>query len=107
MKDFDQQNPKIEQHEIENEKQEIKFVGQIKNPMNGHILFEYNMKTGELLEVKPIRQIAINPHTLQPIYDSKMKIKENCYYFYKLNQSNAIKHLYKIGLLKSTKILKE
>jgi len=104
---FKENKPKVENHEKELKQQEIRFVGELKNPMNGHVLWSYNLKSGELLEIEPIRSIAVNAMTMQPIYDAKLEIKPNHYYFYKLNQENAIKHLLKEGLVKSNKVLKK
>ena len=104
MKGLDDNKPKIEVREKENKKQEIRYIGSLKNPLDGRKLWEFNMRTGELLPVEPKRTVAVDANTMQPIYSSKIETNQNCYYFWCLNQRSAVNHLFKRGYLKSKQV---
>ncbi len=116
MKDFDQHGPpdKIRSHHERNIKDEIVKREARMLTNRSHQTFQYNKKTGILSiaeieeQVAVIREspaekgrIYIIPHVdHRPKIVKKIKSRENCLYFQKLNFKNAVLFLQKQGYKK-------
>lgn len=61
----------------------------------GHILWEFNIATGKLERATVVRKVAIGMNGKEKKSSVVME-KENCLYFFALNEKNAWKRLGKI-----------
>ena len=91
---------KPKQEEVKQIQQEYKLIGTLtKN--KGHILFEYNKTTKEILPAKFQQDKVINidfkTEKTSRLNKSKVVINKDCFYLQALNKSNAIKRLRKLG----------
>lgn len=78
---------------------EYKLIKKVKrNP--GHILFSFNVKTGEIKRASIIHNVSIGLNGI-PITRAETVIEPNCYYEQALNEKNFKKKLKKSGLLKN------
>jgi hypothetical protein len=87
---------KIENHEIENKQNELKFVGKIKKPHKGHSLFSFNYSTGEIKEASIVRHVSMGYNGV-PVYKSELTKEKDCVYIWGLNKKSIIKKLKKYG----------
>jgi hypothetical protein len=92
---------KIEIQEEQQQKKEIKLIGQ-QRKIKGLTLWEYNHKTKELKKAK-YQKVDVNLKSLSTKdedinFNHRVIVNENCLYFQALNESNAIKKLLKRGL---------
>jgi mannose/fructose/N-acetylgalactosamine-specific phosphotransferase system component IIB len=99
IKDF-----KESEVEIAVEKQqrkEIKLIGR-QRKIRGHILWEFNQKTKELIPATYKKQdfnvTSLTPSPSAVSISNKVQVNENCLYFQALNRANAIKKLGKGNL---------
>ena len=85
---------------VENKQQhEFKFVGSTKK-VAGHTLFSFNTETKELKKAEIQKSKTYNVFTKQPAHKDKVVIERNCFYFWSLNEKNALKKLRKAGFIK-------
>lgn len=96
MKEFEQLSPKIEAHEKEKKKSEIRFVGSLKKPHKGMKLFSFNSNSFELKEAVIIKSIKYVRG--EAIKTNKVEKQKDCVYFYALNKKSALKKLKKFGI---------
>ena len=66
----------------------------------GHIMFSYNIETGEIKKAIIEKSDSIDFITLKPLHNDRIKIERNCYYEQALNKCNFIKRLKRIGFSK-------
>lgn len=78
---------------------EFKFVGSTKK-VAGHTLFSFNTETKELKKAAIQKSKTYNVFTKQPADKDKVVIERNCFYFWSLNEKNALKKLRKAGFIK-------
>lgn len=84
---------------LQKQQTEYKLIKKVKrNP--GHILFSFNVKTGEIKRASIIHNVSIGLNGL-PITRAETVIEPNCYYEQALNEKNFRKKLKKSGLLKN------
>lgn len=84
---------------LQKQQTEYKLIKKVKrNP--GHILFSFNVKTGEIKRASIIHNCSIGLNGL-PITSTETVIEPNCYYEQALNEKNFKKKLKKSGLLKN------
>ena len=85
---------------VENKQQhEFKLVGSTKK-VAGHTLFSFNTETKELKKAEIQKSNTYNAFTKQSAYKDKVVIERNCFYFWSLNEKNALKKLRKAGFIK-------
>lgn len=82
---------------LQKQQTEYKLVNKIKKNQ-GHILFSFNRKTGEIKKASIIHKVSIGLNGL-PITKSETVIEPDCYYDQALNEKNFRKRLKRIGLL--------
>lgn len=84
---------------LQKQQTEYKLIKKVKrNP--GHILFSFNVNTGEIKRASIIHNVSIGLNGL-PITRAETVIEPNCYYEQALNEKNFKKKLKKSGLLKN------
>jgi len=83
------------------QKKEIKLIGR-QRKIRGHILWEFNHKTKELIPATYKKQdfnvTSLTPSPSSVSISNKVQINENCLYFQALNRANAIKKLEKVNM---------
>lgn len=79
----------VNQREIQKQQ---KFLGSVKNIQKGQKLWELNIKTKMITEVKEFETAA----TIKGGVHKKLVIKENCLYAVALNLKNAERHFLKM-----------
>ena len=84
---------------VENKQHEFKFVGSTKK-VAGHTLFSFNTETKEIKKVEIQKSKTYNAFTKHPAHNDKVVIERNCFYFWSLNEKNALKKLRKAGFIK-------
>ena len=98
--DFPQKS-QIQKEEIEvldKQKHEFKLIGrERKNP--GHIMFSFNLKTGEIKKAPVERSKVCDFRTREPIYNERIVVEPDCLYRQALNKKNFIKRLIREGLI--------
>jgi hypothetical protein len=81
---------------LQKQQTEYKLVNKIKrNP--GHILFSFNLKTGEIKRAAIIHKAAIGLNGL-PVTKTETVIEPDCYYDQALNEKNFRKKLKRFGI---------
>ena len=82
---------------LQKQQTEYKLIKKVKrNP--GHILFSFNVKTGEIKRASITNEVSIGLNG-KPIMKTKTVIEPDCYYEQALNEKNFRKRLKRIGLL--------
>ena len=79
---------------LQKQQTEYKLIKKVKRNL-GHILFSFNVKTGEIKRASIIHNVSIGLNGL-PITRAETVIEPNCYY-----EKNFRKKLKKSGLLKN------
>lgn len=79
------------QHEERQIPQEYHYVGSQKK-VKGHILFSFNVETGELKQAQLKREVIMGIDK-KPIYKTTATQEKDCIYFQALNMKNAKKRL--------------
>lgn len=82
---------------LQKQQTEYKLVNKIKKNQ-GHTLFSFNRKTGEIKRASIIHKVAIGLNGL-PVTKSETVIEPDCYYDQALNEKNFRKRLKRTGLL--------
>ena len=72
---------------------EQRFLGSEKR-VKGHILFEFNTKTGDLSPCQLTREVSVGLDG-NPVYLTKAYKRADCVYVQALNEKNALKKLLK------------
>lgn len=88
---------KMQVEEVVPVRSEKKFIGSVV-PKRGHKCFEYNLKTGEVLEAEFESKDAFFPVEGEKEINGRKTIvrKEGCAYVTALNKKNAIKKVERI-----------
>lgn len=78
---------------------EYTLVGNQKK-VDGHILFEYDLTTGEIKQAEVVRCDTLDFFTRKPLFNPKVNTRKGCIYRQALNKKNLIKKLRKEGFSK-------
>ena len=70
---------------------EQRFLGSEKRN-KGHILFEFNLKTGDLQPAQLSKEVSVDIEGA-PVYKTKIFKNTDCVYVQALNEKNALKRL--------------
>ena len=88
---------------LQKQQTEYKLIKKVKrNP--GHILFSFNVKTGEIKRASIIHNVSIGLNGL-PITRAETVIEPNCYYEQALNEKNFRKKIEEIRIIKKRIIM--
>lgn len=86
--------------EVQQKRQsEYKFIGSTKRH-SGHILFQYNVVTGEIEQAKVTKDVVVSFVTKKAVHNPKVVIEKDCIYRQALNKRSLIKKLSKEGYTK-------
>lgn len=81
----------IENHELENQQQEYKFIGQIRRPHLGMKLWAINFETKEVYEVDIPKEIHYDTKTGSTKTTSNLKLPKDTMLTWAINKKNAIR----------------
>lgn len=102
MEELHDNKTRIEKHDETNVQQEIRYVGKIiDRTKDGLKLWEFNTKTGDLVDIEPEKLIKIT-EDLTPTKAAKVLKDSDCVYFWALNEKSAARKLFKEKMITST-----
>ena len=86
---------------LDKQQHEFKIIGrQPKVP--GHILFSFNLKTGEIKKAPVEHSKDIDFKTREPLFSDRIVIEPDCLYRQALNRRNFIKRLVREGVIRKS-----
>ena len=97
----DAQVHKDEMEILDRQKREFKLIGR-QRKVPGHIMFSFNLKTGEI-KVAPVEHTKdIDFRTREPLTSDRIVIEPDCLYRQALNRRNFIKRLVREGVIRKS-----
>lgn len=80
-------NDSVKQEQVVKKQQEYKFIGKLKK-VAGHTLFEFDKKTKEIRKADVSKKAILNVDGSVK-YETKIDVKQDCFYLQALNINNA------------------
>lgn len=86
---------------LDKQQHEFKIIGR-QRKVPGHILFSFNLKTGEIKKAPVEHSKDIDFKTREPLFSDRIVIEPDCLYRQALNRRNFIKRLVREGVIRKS-----